>query len=71
MLEHVHIAETNLQTTEEYGTDLHMEMWKENILEWQIKNGTVLHIEMLMEKSWRLEQGIIYGCYVYPDTEVF
>ena len=71
MLEHMYIAETNLQTTEEYGTDLHMEMWIENILEWQVKNGTVLHIEMLMEKSWRLEQGIIYDCCMYPGMEVF
>ena len=45
------------------------------------KNGTVLHIEMFMEKSWRLEQGIIYDCYAkyvleevsdkHPVTEVF
>ena len=30
----------------------------------KIKTGTVLHIEMLLEKSWRPEQGIIYDCYV-------
>ena len=35
----------------------------------KIKTGTVLHIEMLLEKSWRPEQGIIYDCYAKYVTE--
>ena len=60
----MHIAETNLQTTgkiwdrSKYGNVDGKHFGMTN------KNGTVLHIEMLMEKSWRLEQGIIYDCYV-------
>ena len=68
MLEHVHIAETNLQTTEQSY------IWKcgcRTFLNMKNKMGWFLHIEMLEEKSWRLKQGIIYDCCMYPGTEVF
>ena len=60
-------------------------MWIEKLWSGNKKNGTALHIEMWMDKfwmaTWRVEQGIIYDCYVkyvleevsdlYPGTEVF
>ena len=60
----MYIKETNYRQHEKYGTDLHMEMWRKNNLEWQNENGDGPTCWNVAGESWRPEQGIIYDCYV-------